>query len=106
MFCMRNFTTNIMCGPVEDGNLCKMFGVLIVEKNLHIIQGPANTLVHYLFIAPLFCRNGLGTSMLKMVMNQPEYEHRRTMVVTSLPKYYKNILFYDSIDDFFDTFFQ
>ena len=42
--------------------------------------------------------------MLKMVMDRPEYEHRKIMTVISLPKHYKNIISFDSIGNFFGYF--
>ena len=68
-------------------------------------RGHYCTLIHYMCVEPTLRRQGIGTSMLKMIMDQPEYEYRKIMAVTSLHKYYKNVLSYNSIGDFFETCF-
>ena len=66
-----------------------MVGVTIVEKTVHMTQGPDRTLIHYLCVEPTLRRQGIGTSMLKMIMNQPEYEHKKIVAVISLTGHYK-----------------
>ena len=107
MFCMGNFTTFIMCGDVtrQGVELCIIVGVTIVEQTMHMTKGTDCTLIHYISINPSFCRKYLGAAMLKMIMNQPEYDNRKIVAVTSLSRYYTNVLSYDSIGDFFETLF-
>ena len=86
-------------------DVCKMVGVTIVEKTVHMTQGLDRTLIHYICVEPTVFRQCIGTSMLKMIMNQPEYENRKIMAVTSLPEHYNNVLSYYSIGDSFETLF-
>ena len=44
--------------------------------------------------------------MLKKIIDEPEYEHKRMMTFPALPKDYKNIVAYNSIGDFFYELFQ
>ena len=79
MFCMRNFTTYMMCGEgtrqkVDEYNLV---GITIIEKTAQITQGPDCTLIHYMCVEPTLHRQGISTSMLKMIMDQSEYKYKK-----------------------------
>ena len=79
---------------------------MIVEKNVVMNQGSDCVLIHYMCVDPDLLRQGIGSAMLKNVIDEPEYEHKIIMVVTALPKDYENIVAYNSIGDFFYNFFS
>ena len=84
LFCMKNYTTYIMCSTVEqdydDGTThdqCHIVGVAIVEKTIVMTKGEERSLIHYLVVSPEFCLKNIGTAMLKMIMIQSEYENKK-----------------------------
>ena len=63
--------------------------------------GNDRSLIHYLCVLPEIRRQNVGTTMLKMIMSQDEYENRKIMAMTSLPASYRGVISYKTMGNFF-----
>ena len=111
LFCMKNFTTYIMWSNFEQdydarttADECSVVGVAIVEKPIVMIKCEERSLTHYLVVSPEYCLINIGTATLKMIMSQSEYENKKIMAVTSLPRSYGGVLAGECYDSFFKNF--
>ena len=95
-----------MCGLLDGIELCHIFVIMVVEKNVVMGQGSDYTLIYYMGVDPDPHRQDIGTAILKKVIDESEYEHIWILVVIELSKDLKNIVAYNSIGDFFITFFS